>query len=60
VGGVGAVYIFLMYSIQAVFIVLAGVIPLYAMRIPFASLLRVGETVYPPAPTNLEGLGDEP
>lgn len=41
VGNQGAVYIFLMYSVQAVFIVLAGVVPLYAMRIPFGALLRV-------------------
>ena len=41
----GAVYIFLMYSIQAVFIVLVGVIPLYAMRIPFRALFRVGGAV---------------
>jgi hypothetical protein len=41
VGSQGAVYVFLMYSIQAVFIVLVGVIPLYAMRIPFRALLRV-------------------
>lgn len=42
VGAQGAVYIFLMYSIQAVFIVVVGVVPLYAMRIPFSALLRVG------------------
>ncbi len=41
VGAQGAVYIFLMYSIQAVFIVLVGIVPLYAMRIPFGALLRV-------------------
>ena len=40
----GAVYVFLMYSIQAVFIVLVGVVPLYAMRVPFRALFRVGIT----------------
>lgn len=44
VGTAGAVYVFLMYSVQAVFIVLCGVIPLYVMRIPFGALLRLGPT----------------
>ena len=39
VGSAGAVYIFLMYSMQAVFIVLAGVLPLYAMNLKMADLL---------------------
>ncbi|MEM9189671.1 MAG: lysylphosphatidylglycerol synthase transmembrane domain-containing protein [Myxococcota bacterium] len=39
VGEQGAVYIFLMYAIQAIVLVLAGVIPLYAMKIPFRALV---------------------
>jgi uncharacterized protein (TIRG00374 family) len=35
----GAVYIFLLYGIQAVFICLAGIIPLYAMKIRFGDLM---------------------
>ena len=41
VGAEGAVYIFVMYSIQAVTITLLGVVPLYALRIPFQTLLRL-------------------
>lgn len=40
VSGAGAVYILLLYAIQAVFITLAGVIPLYAMNLRFRDLLR--------------------
>ena len=40
----GAVYIFVMYSVQAVVITLLGVIPLYAMRIPLRALLRLPVT----------------
>lgn len=40
VGHQGSVYIFLMYSIQAVVITVAGLVPLYVMKIPFSSLLR--------------------
>jgi uncharacterized protein (TIRG00374 family) len=35
----GAVYIFFLYGIQAVFICLAGIIPLYAMKIRFGDLM---------------------
>lgn len=41
VGVQGAVYIFLLYVIQTVLIVAAGVIPLYAMDISFGDLLRI-------------------
>ena len=41
VGAAGAVYVMLLYTVQAVAIVLAGVIPLYVMKIPFSSLLKV-------------------
>ena len=39
VGSAGGAYIFLMYTTQTVVIVLAGIVPLYAMRIPFGALL---------------------
>jgi hypothetical protein len=54
VGEQGAVLIFVMYTIQAVLIVLMGVTPLYAMRIPFSALLRVGTpgTSVPPPPSS--------
>lgn len=38
VDGEGAVYIFVMYVVQAVVITLAGVVPLLAMRIPLRAL----------------------
>ncbi len=37
----GSAYIFLMYSVQAVLITLLGVVPLYALQIPFSALLRL-------------------
>ncbi|MGF1467276.1 MAG: lysylphosphatidylglycerol synthase transmembrane domain-containing protein [Sandaracinaceae bacterium] len=40
VGTDGAVYVFLLYGVQLVLITLAGVIPLYAMNLSFADLLR--------------------
>tara|TARA_B100001750_G_scaffold234291_1_gene235467 strand:- start:3268 stop:4368 length:1101 start_codon:yes stop_codon:yes gene_type:complete len=39
IGDVGAVYIFLMYAVQAVVIVLTGVVPLYAMHLRLGDLL---------------------
>jgi glycosyltransferase 2 family protein len=39
VGAAGSVYIFLMYATQAILIVVAGIVPLYVMRIPFGALL---------------------
>lgn len=47
VGSAGAVYIFLLYGIQASFIVVSGVVPLYAMHISLGEVLRV-----PPTPTD--------
>ncbi|MFW6066751.1 MAG: lysylphosphatidylglycerol synthase transmembrane domain-containing protein [Myxococcota bacterium] len=41
VGTTGSVYIFLLYGIQAVFMVIAGVVPLYAMHISLGDVLRV-------------------
>lgn len=35
----GAVYIFFLYGLQAIFICLAGIIPLYAMKLRFGDLL---------------------
>lgn len=35
----GSAYVFLMYGIQAVLITAAGIIPLYALHIPFSALL---------------------
>jgi len=40
VGSQGAVYIFLMFVLQALLISAAGLIPLYAMKLRFADLLR--------------------
>lgn len=37
----GSVYIFVMFVVQAVLITLLGLVPLYAMKIPFAALLRL-------------------
>ncbi len=44
VAGAGSVFTFLLYVIQAVIIVLAGIVPLYVLRIPLSGLLRSGET----------------
>lgn len=41
VGTQGAAYVFLLYGVQATFISLAGIIPLYAMKVRFAQLLDV-------------------
>ncbi|MDD9938945.1 MAG: lysylphosphatidylglycerol synthase transmembrane domain-containing protein [Myxococcales bacterium] len=51
VGSQGAIFIFLLYLLQSTVMVVAGVIPLYAMRLRMADLLRVevGETDPPPA-----------
>lgn len=40
VGSQGAVYVFLMYGTQAVWITLTGVVPLYALRLSFRDLVR--------------------
>ncbi|MEM6961833.1 MAG: lysylphosphatidylglycerol synthase transmembrane domain-containing protein [Myxococcota bacterium] len=37
----GAVYIFLLYVVQSLVITTAGLIPLYALRIPFAALIQL-------------------
>lgn len=54
VGSHGAVFIFLLYAIQAVVIVLTGIIPLYAMNLRFGDLLgteqlKKGLSVPPPS-----------
>ncbi len=50
VGSQGAVYVFLMYAIQATLITLAGVAPLYALHLSFGDLLRTGgREAEPPA-----------
>jgi hypothetical protein len=41
IGEQGSVYIFLLYSMQATMITLAGVIPLYVFHIPMSALLKV-------------------
>jgi uncharacterized protein (TIRG00374 family) len=49
VGDAGAVYVFLLYSMQAVYIVVAGILPLYAMHIPFRALLTIRpDSIAPP------------
>ncbi|MFK7992234.1 MAG: lysylphosphatidylglycerol synthase transmembrane domain-containing protein [Sandaracinaceae bacterium] len=40
VGSQGAVYVFLLYGTQAILITLAGIVPLYAMKLSFGDLLR--------------------
>lgn len=40
VGSQGAVYIFVMFIVQAIFITVAGLVPLYAMKLRFSDLLR--------------------
>ncbi|MCZ7678791.1 MAG: hypothetical protein M5U28_08480 [Sandaracinaceae bacterium] len=40
VGSQGAVYVFLMYGTQAVWITLTGVVPLYALQLSFRDLVR--------------------
>ncbi len=54
IGEQGAVYIFLLYSIQAIFIVGVGIIPLYVMHIPMSALLKVTPDAVPEAPTRGE------
>lgn len=49
VGSQGAVYIFLMYATQAVVITVAGVVPLYALRLSFGDLLRTSAPEAEPA-----------
>lgn len=44
VAGEGAAFIFLLYSIQTVFIVATGLISLYGMRLSLRSLLATGES----------------
>ena len=41
IGGPGAVFIFLLYGLQSTVMVVAGVIPLYAMRLSMGDLLRL-------------------
>jgi len=48
VAGQGAVFIFLLYALQSSVMVVAGVIPLYALRIRMGDLLRVPATEPPP------------
>jgi len=43
VGEQGAVYIFLMYAVQAVVMTLTGVVPLYALKLSFSDLLRTSQ-----------------
>lgn len=40
VDGAGATYVFLLYSTQAILMCVAGVVPLYVMRLRFSDLLR--------------------
>jgi uncharacterized protein (TIRG00374 family) len=47
VSSAGAVYIFLLYITQAISITLAGVVPLYALRLSFGDLLRTSSEPEP-------------
>lgn len=49
VGSQGAVYVFLMYATQAVLITVAGVVPLYALKLSFGDLLRTSGRESEPA-----------
>jgi hypothetical protein len=40
----GSVYIFVMFVVQAALITLLGLVPLYAMKIPFSALIRLPST----------------
>ncbi|MBZ0116925.1 MAG: flippase-like domain-containing protein [Sandaracinaceae bacterium] len=40
VGSQGAVYVFLLYGLQAILLTLTGILPLYAMKLSFADILR--------------------
>ena len=46
----GAVYIFLLYTVQTLLIVIAGVIPLFSMKISFGQLMGAGAVKGPEDP----------
>lgn len=50
VGGQGAVFIFLLYALQSLVMVVAGVIPLYALRVRLRDLVALPESMPPPSP----------
>jgi uncharacterized protein (TIRG00374 family) len=49
VGGPGSVFIFLLYVMQSTVMVVAGIIPLYALRLRMADLLTLPESTRPTA-----------
>lgn len=51
VGHTGAIFIFLLYVLQSSVMILAGIIPLYALGLRMTDLVRLPpESEYPPAP----------
>lgn len=48
VGAQGALFVFLLYALQSSVMVLAGVIPLYALRLRMADLVTLPESEAPP------------
>jgi hypothetical protein len=50
VGGPGAVFIFLLYLMQSAVMILAGVIPLYALHVRMSDLLSIPPPSAPPPP----------
>lgn len=50
VGAQGSVFIFLLYAVQSTVMVLAGIVPLYALHLRLADLLTVPESARPAPP----------
>jgi uncharacterized protein (TIRG00374 family) len=50
VGGQGAVFIFLLYLMQSAVMIVAGIIPLYALRVRMTDLMSIPPPSAPPPP----------
>jgi uncharacterized protein (TIRG00374 family) len=50
VGAQGAVFIFLLYALQSAVMVVAGIVPLYALRVRFSDLVTMPESIRPAPP----------
>jgi glycosyltransferase 2 family protein len=46
----GAVFVFLLYVLQSTVMILAGVVPLYALRLRMVDLVRISTVAEPPRP----------
>ncbi len=60
VGFEGAVYIFLLYTAQALFLATTGIIPLYIMKIPFKALFSPDATPSGASPSGTSPSGTAP